>query len=164
MKTEQNAATQHDTGGDFTQSLLTFLHERGKLYLHRQVPVTDGFARHVILPQTEEPTEGITAFLAQATLWGSCMDDNEDWRGRIVHPDVVLLTCADDEDRLAYYAALASRGLVKATMQIPASLIVHRQDCLDGLAILFATFTQKTALPEQLPAGAAARHGYSYSG
>lgn len=177
MKTEQNAATQHDTGGDFTQSLLMFLHERGKIYLHRQVRVTDGFARHasteseyqlalryccdgqterlrdlVILPQTEEPTEGITAFLAQATLWGGCTDDGNDWRGRIVHPDVVLLTCTDDGDRLAHYAALASRGLITTTMQIPASLIVRRPDCPDGLTILFAAFTQTIALPEQLRA------------
>lgn len=176
MKTERTAATpQHESNGGITQSLVAFLHERGNFYLHRQIPVPDGFACHaspegekqlamrycnvgqteqlrdlVILPQSEDPGDGITAFLAQATLWGGCTDDSEDWRGRIVHPDVVLITCADDDDRLAYYAALASRGLVKATLQIPASLIVRRPDCLDGLAILFATYTQKISLPQQL--------------
>ena len=173
MQTNQSTAAAPDNE-DFVHSLLCFLHDHGNLYLHRQVNVTDGFARHagtvgevqlamrycrhqeverlrdiVILPQTEEPCDGITAFLAQATLWG-CTEDGNNWRGRIVHPDVVLITCADDDGRLGYYAALASRGLVKATVQIPGSLVVRRPDCLDALAILFATNTQKVFLPEQL--------------
>lgn len=173
MQTNQSTAAAPDNE-DFVHSLLCFLHDHGNLYLHRQVNVTDGFARHagtvgelqlamrycrhqeverlrdiVILPQTEEPCDGITAFLAQATLWG-CTEDGNNWRGRIVHPDVVLITCADDDGRLSYYAALASRGLVKATVQIPGSLVVRRPDCLDALAILFATNTQNVFLPEQL--------------
>ena len=45
MQTNQSTAAAPDNE-DFVHSLLCFLHDHGNLYLHRQVNVTDGFARH----------------------------------------------------------------------------------------------------------------------
>ena len=181
MQTNQTTAAAPDNE-DFVHSLLCFLHDHGNLYLHRQVNVTDGFARHagtvgevqlamrycrhqeverlrdiVILPQTEEPCDGITAFLAQATWWG-CTEDGNNWRGRIVHPDVVLITCADDDGRLG------SRG-TGITRPGQGHRADSRQPCRASPGLprcLGHPFCNQHA--KSVSAGAAARHGHPHPG